>query len=437
MKKRILIVSPHFPPINAPDHQRIRMSLPYFQEFGWDASVLTVDPNHVEALQDPLLLKTVPSEIPVTRTSALPLNLTRRFGLGSLGLRSLPYLQKTGDRLLAEKKFDLVYFSTTIFPSMILGLRWYRRFNIPYILDFQDPWLSDYYKQPDSPKPPGGHFKYGFSQLQAKFLEPKAVSQVSHIISVSPAYPLTLQQRYPHLSSEQFTVLPFGAPEVDFERLASLNVKQSIFDPRDGKRHWVYVGRGGKDMDMSLRSLFTAIKSQRQENPHLWDSIKLHFVGTSYAPKSLAVKTVEPIAQELGISDLVSEHPCRIPYFEALQILSDSDAILMIGSDDPSYTASKLYPCILARKPIFAIFHDRSSVVDILRQCQAGKAVTFTSDNQPSELIDKIKNQLEWLQSLAKGFQPTTNWEAFKPFTAREMTFKQCQIFDQYINKNA
>ena len=27
--RRVLIVSPHFPPINAPDHQRVRMSLPY------------------------------------------------------------------------------------------------------------------------------------------------------------------------------------------------------------------------------------------------------------------------------------------------------------------------------------------------------------------------------------------------------------------------
>lgn len=431
LSKRILIVSPHFPPINAPDHQRIRMSIPYFKEFGWDTFVLTVEPHSIEGLQDPLLLNTVPSDIQVTRTGALPLNFTRRFGLGSLGLRSFFYLKQAGDRLLAEKKIDLVYFSTTIFTSMALGPLWYRRFGVPYVLDFQDPWLSDYYKRSGSAKPPGGGLKYKFAQLQAQILEPKTLIKASHVISVSPAYPKILQQRYPYLRSEQFTVLPFGAAEKDFEVLPSLKVKQSIFDPNDGKRHWVYVGRGGDDMAMALRTLFSAIQFHRCRNPELWQSVQMHFVGTSYAPGKLAVKTIEPIAQEFGVADIVKEHPHRIPYFEALQILVDSDAILMIGSDDSSYTASKLYPCILAKKPILAIFHCDSSVVDILDITEAGRAVTFTSDDRPKDLLPQMIVALNWLSSMAKGYRPQTNWSAFQPYTAREMTRQQCNIFDQ------
>lgn len=185
MEKRILIISPHFPPINAADHQRVRMSLPYFAEFGWQPHVLAVKPECVEGgVRDSLLTKTFSDNIPVTYTEALPFKHTRRIGLGSLALRSFPYILKAGDRLLKQQQFDLVYFSTTMFTSMALGPRWCRRFNIPYILDFQDPWLSDYYNQPNSPTPPGGRIKYEFSQLQAKILEPKAVKEVSHIISV-------------------------------------------------------------------------------------------------------------------------------------------------------------------------------------------------------------------------------------------------------------
>ena len=40
---RLLIISPHFPPINAPDMQRVRMSLPHFVDAGWEVVVLTVD----------------------------------------------------------------------------------------------------------------------------------------------------------------------------------------------------------------------------------------------------------------------------------------------------------------------------------------------------------------------------------------------------------
>ncbi|MBD2493041.1 glycosyltransferase [Nostoc sp. FACHB-280] len=433
MSYKVLIVSPHFPPINAADHQRIRMSLPYMEEFGWEAHVLTVRPDCVFGVNEPLLEKTVPQKIPVTRTGALSIEKTRRLGMSSLGWRSFPQLLAVGNRLLREQKFDLVYFSTTIFDAMVLGAIWYRRFGIPYVLDFQDPWLSDYYQNSKTARPPGGRLKYGFSQLQAKLLEPIGVSAASHIISVSPAYPKILQQRYSHLRPEQFTVLPFGAPEQDFASLPALDVQQSIFNPDDGKRHWVYVGRGGDDMALALRSLFLGIKCDRLKNPQVWDSIRLHFIGTSYAPKEHAIKTAEPIAQELGIADLVTEHPVRIPYFEAIKVLTDSSAILLIGSNDSTYTASKLYPCILARKPILAVFHQQSSVVEILRQSQAGEAITFNSNSQPEDLLGEVTTALQKLLSLPHGYIPETNWSAFKPYTAREMTRKQCEIFDQCL----
>lgn len=431
--QRVLIISPHFPPVNAPDHQRIRMSLPYFQEFGWEPFVLTVHPEFVEAFTDPLLEKMVPSDVKVIRTGAWPVAQTRKVGIGSLALRALTYMMKAGDRLIVEEKIDLVYFSTTVFPVMALGPAWYDHFGVPYVIDFQDPWLSDYYNRAGAPKPPGGRIKYGISQGVARILEPYTMRKVSHAISVSPAYSQMLLNRYPWLREDQFTVLPFGAAEKEFEYLPKLNVRQTIFDPRDGKRHWVYVGRAGHDMALALRILFLALRTLRERDPNAWDSVRLHFIGTDYATGSRAMKTVEPIARELGVDDIVEEHPHRVPYFEALQIKTDSDAIILIGSDDAGYTASKLYPCILARRPILAVFHQQSSVVEILRRCNAGRAITFCTDDSPEVLLDSAMAQLQWLLSLPKGYAPETNWKEFQPYTAKEMTRRQCEIFDQCL----
>jgi hypothetical protein len=435
MSRRVLIVSPHFPPINAPDHQRVRMSLPYFEEFGWRATVLAVEPEYVEGIWDSGLLQSVPANADVIRTRALPAKRSRRLGLGSLALRALPFLRAAGDRLLKEDEFDLAYFSTTMFPTMALGPYWRRKWHVPYVLDFQDPWLSDYYDSPGAPAPPGGKLKYGLTKSLARLLEPKAMRQVSHVISVSPAYPKTLLARYSWMREDQFTVLPFGASQEDFKKVSEAGVTQSIFDPNDGKRHWVYVGRGGGDMEKALRLMFLAIKRGRELEPERYEQLRLHFIGTNYALAGQAVKLVEPIAAEYGLNDILEERTGRVSYFEAIKILTDSDAILLFGSDDAGYTASKLYPCILAQKPILAIFHEESSVVDILRRCNAGRAITFSANDVVQDKIEIAAKNLDWVLTLPKGFQPEINWENFRPYTALEMTRRQCEVFEKALGE--
>ena len=433
MTRHVLIISPRFPPINAPDHQRVRMSLPYFEQWGWQPTILTVDPVYINGVCDPLLAKTVPPSIEVISTPALPRTRTRWIGLGTIDWRCLPYIAEAGTQLLKHRHFDLIYFSTTAFPTFSLALLWHQRFQSPYVIDFQDPWLSDYYSRTHT-SPPGGWLKYGINQLVARILEPKVVRKASHIISVSPEYPKVLCKHYPWLRPEHCSELPFGAPKADFEILPSLGITQTVFNPDDGYRHWVYVGRCGSDiMSTSLYTLFFGMYRLRQNAFLTQHKIKLHFVGTSYAPPDRAVKTVEPIAAQLGLSDLVEERTQRIPYFEALQVLVESDAILLMGSDDPGYTASKLYPCVLAQKPILAIFHQASSVVKILQQCQAGAAVTFETGDRPQDLLPMMEHHLKQWLNFPEGYQPQTNWRAFQAYTAVEMTRKQCEIFDACI----
>jgi hypothetical protein len=164
--KKVLIVSPHFPPINAPDMQRVRMSLPYYRRFGWEPVVLTVDERWQEGALEPELLVTIPADVRVVRVRAAPAAWTRRIGIGALGLRAWPYLLRRGARLLRREKFDLVFFSTSQFITYSLGRLWKARYGVPYVIDVQDPWRTDFYDKPGAPPPPGG-WKYRFARLQA------------------------------------------------------------------------------------------------------------------------------------------------------------------------------------------------------------------------------------------------------------------------------
>src|ERR1043166_7452429 len=142
--RRLLIVSPNFPPVNAVDMHRVRLSLPYFRDFGWEPRVLAVDPARVENAREPLLLETIPVHVPVHHCGAFDARLTTRVGVAALALRALPFLYRAGARLIREHRPDLIYFSTTSFPVLALGRLWKKRFGVPFIVDMQDPWVSDY-----------------------------------------------------------------------------------------------------------------------------------------------------------------------------------------------------------------------------------------------------------------------------------------------------
>ena len=428
---RVLVVSPHFPPINAPDHQRLRIALPYFKALGWDATVLTVDPAEVKHPIDPKLTQVLPTDLDIVTTSALPARITQKFGLGNLGLRCWPFFDRVGRQLLQQQSFDLVFFSTTIFPVLALAEGWFKSFGVPYIIDFQDPWRVDRQQQEKRAQArPGGRLKYALDKTLAQYLEPRALRHVSHIVSVSPAYPKILQQRYQWLHPEHFTTLPFGAPNHDFSELSRLGVKQSIFDLQDGNRHWVYVGRGGCDMETALHLLFAGIQTQVKADPDSWRKVKLHFVGTSYDINS-QTRPIETLAQKYKLGNIVSEYPQRIPYFEAQQLLVDSDGILLIGSDDPSYSASKLYAAILAQRPLLALFHHQSFVVDILHQCEASHVVTFGGE-QVSSSCD-LAAALNTMVKLPKDYTPVIRWQQFEPYSGKAMTTKLCGLFDKVV----
>jgi hypothetical protein len=270
--------------------------------------------------------------------------------------------------------------------------------------------------------------KYGFSQWLARRLEPATVRGAAHVVCVSKAYVETFKRRYPDVPAKNFTILPFGAPELDFLALENFQVTQSVFDPRDRREHWVYVGRGGDDMAFAVRAFFTALKRYADERYNLSERLHIHFIGTDYAPKDRARKTIEPLAREYGVDKLVTEQTNRLAYFESLRCLSDADALLIPGSDDPGYTASKLYPYVLARKPLLAVFHEASSVVEILRRTGAGKVVTFGLGRSISEVANEIFEQ--WFACWPLPVPPT-EWNAFAPYTAKEMTCRLCEAFDR------
>jgi len=61
--RKALIISPRFPPNNAPDLHRVRTSLPYYRCYGWDPVVLCLTSDCTGGAQDPLLAEGIPKDV--------------------------------------------------------------------------------------------------------------------------------------------------------------------------------------------------------------------------------------------------------------------------------------------------------------------------------------------------------------------------------------
>lgn len=426
--KRVLCVSPHFPPANAADMHRLRLSLPHFREYGWEPVVFTVDPTRIEVDHDPLLLDTVPHDIEIHRVGAAPQELTRYAGLGNLGIRSWLPLRRTVSHYLSSNHVDLIFFSTTVFTSIAHGPFWKRQSHAPLVVDLQDPWRNDYYLSlPTSQLPK----KFLFDFAQKSYLERRTMPHIDGIIAVSSAYIEMMRSRYPALRQIEAIELPFGASEHDLEVARRLPSKRDY----DGKIQCLYIGRGGPDLARALEGLFEALARLRQTDPQLASQLRFEFIGTSYASGGRGQYSIRPVAERFGVADQVLEDPKRLPYFEALRALTDADILIIPGSDDSGYTPSKLYPYILAERPLLTILHERSSAAVVLRETNAGDCVTFSDATSRKQIVDSVYTKLK---SMANALPLTieTDWNRFEPYTARSMTRQCCELFDRVLERS-
>jgi hypothetical protein len=402
------------------------MALPYFEENGWMAEVLAVKPEFVEAVLEPELLQALPGEVSIHRVSAFSQKVTRMLGFGGLAIRAGWHLQNEGERLLGAGGYDAVYFSSTVFSTFRFGPIWKQKFGIPYFVDFQDPWWSHYYKD-RAQRPPGGWLKYGLIQRSARKNEGQVVREAAGVTCVSGAYAEMLKKRYPEVGDEKFLELPFGASERDAD-LAGLRREDGGLR-EGGKEAWRYIGRGGADMAAALR-IFGETLGKAEPKP-----FQLELMGTSYAGGMQAERTMAPVLEKSLGKGLVTENPQRIGYLESIRKLKEAERLILFGSDDPGYTASKLYNYILAKRPLLVICREESSVGRIVRETRSAELITFGEQ----EIKMKIKIKKEWEEAMGRWLamdpakEPETDWKAFEPYTAKKMTEKLCRFFDERL----
>lgn len=420
--KTCVIVSPYFPPSTLAGVHRARHLAKHLPSAGWKPIVLCVDEAHHEERLDPALARLVPATTEVVKVPAISARITRPLGVGEISLRGMIPLRKRLFELLATRPVDAVLITGSPYYPMLMSSAIRRRFGVPVVLDFQDPWVSAWgAAQARWSKP-------GLSHWLATVLEPRALHGASFVTSISDAQNDQLAARHPWLDRERMAAIPIGSDPEDFDALA--NGSADTYALESGCIHLSYVGTVWPPVIPTLRVVLRAIAALRDGHPDLYARLRFNFVGTTANPNDSHGFRVTPLAQAAGVASAVREEPRRIPYLEALSIMRRSHANLMIGSGETHYSASKVYPCLMSGRPYLSVFHRASRAHQVLAAAGGGVALAFSSDAELAALEGAICEGLRRVaaEPLSLG---RANPAACTADEARHIAGRYAEIFDR------
>jgi len=435
--RRVLIVTTAFPPLNPQDAQRIRLSLPYYAQNGWEAVVLTVKPTEQLEPVDESLLATLPPGLRLVRCGALSLRLSQKLKIRRLGFRSWAHLFLAGYRILRRERFDLILFSTGQFPTLSLGPVWRALFRIPYIVDLQSPRhlaLDKNY--------PGGkvqpRWKQRLSRACTIFIERLVLKRTAALMSVSEIQLRSLQRRFPLAGLKPSAVVSLGASESDLE-IAKKTPSSLLPEAAPGTLRFIHVGEITPSRLASINVLFRSLQRFQLMRPRQARYLRFEFVATCRTPRDQPRPTVKPLADSLGVGDQVIEVAHGVSYLECLRIQSEADALLVLGSSELAHLPREALTGFLVDRPMLAIVFKGSQPETILRELNCAVLASLEDGAPTLPAEDAI---CDFFSAAVRQFPahslPVRNEEVFRQrYSAASLTAQQTALFDLAIHRPA
>jgi hypothetical protein len=421
--KKILIISPHYPPSNLAAVHRSRLFAQHLPSFGWNPIILTVDEKYYEEELDWNLYQMLPPNQQITKVGAYPVTKPRL--IGDIGLRAFYQLRKKALEIVKAQKIDFVYIPIPSFYTALIGPYLHQRTGVKFGIDYIDPWVHRF---PGSERIFSRHW---WSTQFAKFLEPKALKGVSLITGVAEGYYTGVLKRNSYLSKTcLFGAMPYGGEQKDHTGLQNLEINSYLFK-KNKKLQFVYAGAMLPKAYQPLEELFKAISTKAE----LFKNVEFHFIGTGSLSNDDQSYTIRPLAIKYNIwESIVFEYPKRIPYLDVLIHLNDADAVFILGSTEPHYTPSKTYQAVLSQKPIWAILHEKSSASKILTTTKAGVVLNINGVEGLKNIAQNIDSSFHEFLQFQKSYESEqVDLETFNEFSAKKVTEKLVDLLNKII----
>jgi len=429
--RRVLIVTGSWVPAMIADMQRARQLAWCLTACGWDVEILCPDASfQPPSCVDDDSAEFFAPDIPAHQVRHQAPWIFRALGVGGIGWRAIWPMWRVGQKLLASRRFDLVYISTAQFLLFLLGPAWRRQFGIPYVLDLHDPPHHDTVLRP--------RLKHRVARWITKYIESRAVTAASGLISVSPQYLKLMHRRYAGnnaawLMADRQAVIPFGYLPYDLDeaqRLAPVRPVGTQNAPRI-----VYVGAGGPIMIRAFTLLCRAMVRLRARHANSLDHARIELHGTASAVGHDTERHLARVAQSFGIGPIMTELPSRVTYRSSVELLLGADGALILGVDDAGYMPSKLFTYAASGLPLLAaVRRDGPALAAFATIPLLGHAIWFGDGDMP---IDDAADVVAAFLAEVVGRRRFDRQTDLAPYTASAMAHRHAALFDACLSSAA
>lgn len=393
--KKVLFITYYWPPsVKASLHWPLKM-IKYLPEFGWQPSVLTVKEDTFSS-KDDSLFKDIDKNLQVIKAgsfepfsiykkftgrkkdeqlvasetiSTVNKSLTHRISIWIRMNLFIPDARvgwyypavKKGSEYLKKENIDAIISVGPPHTTHLVGMKLSKRFNIPHIPVFIDPWVDIiYYK----------NFKRSKPTLKLdNYLEKKVLDNSKSAVFVTKTMQDDYIKKYPFLNNKS-NVLYWGYDEEDFNNIQEKTSKDEKV-----------IVHAGNIFDF-------------QNTPQFWKQVKAEIdSGNKYKIKFIG--TVSPgIKQTIESTGLkpYAEYLGYLPYNNMLEELN-SASFLLVCATEPRHVPGKLFEYLRIGKPIIAFGNDNEEVKNILEQTNSGMMLRYENNAKEFfEKADKIKS---------------------------------------------
>ena len=431
--KKVLIITYYWPPSGGAGVQRWLKFVKYLREYGWEPIVFTAEGGEVPVL-DHSLKNDIPDNVEVLRepiwepysaykkligqkkedkiqTGFLTENkkpkLMERLSIWVRGNLFIPDARKFWikpsvknlSNYLNENKVDVIVSNGPPHTTHMIGLALKKKFNIPWLADFRDPWTNiDFYDKLMLSK---------WADKKHHRLEDAVIKHADALVTVSPNWAKDFKEQSKH----DFNVIYNGFDEKDFsDKEVELDQKFSI----------VHIGSMNKD-----------------RNPHnLWEVLGEICSEIEGFSKDLEIKMVGPTdiaIKNALIENNLSENINKIdyvPHSEVVTYLLGAQLLLLPINDTPNSLGvipGKLFEYLAARRPIICIGPLTGDSCRIINETEAG--YTFSFNNK----FDLKTALISLYDEFAETGKVECSSNSIEKFSRRNLTGQMAELLNEIV----